>query len=67
MDVDRRSVHAQSQFPTPNRASAVHALRLSMKDCGDYTVFERCMGQATAKRMTWVQGLEYTVSVLKDP
>ena len=41
------------------------SLRLSIKTSGDHTAWERCMGQAKAKRMTWVEGLEYTVNTLR--
>lgn len=41
------------------------ALRLSIKDTGDHSAFERCIGQAKARRMTWVEGLDYTVRTLR--
>jgi hypothetical protein len=42
------------------------ALRASNKeDGGDHSAFNRCMAQAKAKRMTWVEGLEHTIATLK--
>jgi hypothetical protein len=41
------------------------ALRLSTKESGDYAAFERCMVQAKTKRMTRVEGLDYTVKTLR--
>lgn len=42
------------------------ALRTSAKhDGGDLTALNRCMSHAKAKRMSWVEGLEYSIEALK--
>jgi hypothetical protein len=49
------------------RANALlnRALRASAKhDGGDLTALNRCMNHAKAKRMTWIEGLEYSVDAL---
>ncbi len=41
------------------------ALQASGQTSGDYTDFNRCMSEAKAKGLTWVQGLDYTVKKLQ--
>jgi hypothetical protein len=43
------------------------ALRASTKqDGGDHSALNRCMSQAKARRMTWVEGLEYSIATLNS-
>jgi len=43
------------------------ALRLSRRGGeDDYTDFNRCMLHGKAQRMTWVEGLEYTIATLQS-
>lgn len=48
------------QFTLRANSLLEQALKLSLKTSGNNSAFEQCMGQAKAKRMTWVEGLEYT-------
>ncbi len=41
------------------------ALQASGQTSGDYTDFNRCMSEAKARGLTWVQGLDYTVKKLQ--
>ena len=41
------------------------ALNAAGQTTGDYTEFNRCMSEAKAKGLTWVQGLDYTVKKLQ--
>jgi hypothetical protein len=52
------SKRATSLLQAAIRASATH-------DGGDLTALNRCMNHAKAQRMTWVEGLEYSIEALK--
>jgi hypothetical protein len=52
------SQRANTLLNSAIRASAKH-------DGGDLSALNRCMNQAKAKRMTWVEGLEHSIEMLK--
>jgi hypothetical protein len=63
------SYHSESPSEFSQRASTLlnSAIRASAKhDGGDLTALNRCMSQAKAKRMTWVEGLEYSIETLRQ-
>ena len=55
-----------AEFTKHANALLNQALRMSMDRSGDQTSFIRCMSQAKAKRMTWVEGLEFTIATLRQ-
>jgi hypothetical protein len=60
---------SESPAEFTQRANALlnSALRASAKhDGGDLTALNRCMSLAKTKRMTWVEGLEYSIETLKE-
>jgi hypothetical protein len=60
---------SESPAEFSKRATALlnAAIRASAKhDGGDLTALNRCMNQAKAKRMTWVEGLEYSIETLRQ-
>jgi hypothetical protein len=60
---------SESPAEFSKRATALlnSAIRASAKhDGGDLTSLNGCMNQAKAKRMTWVEGLEYSIETLRQ-
>jgi hypothetical protein len=55
-----------SEFTKHANALLHQAVRMSIDSGGDQTAFIRCMSQAKAKRMTWVEGLEFTIATLRQ-
>lgn len=62
MDIAQAS---PAEFTKRANALLHQALRMSIDGSGDQTLFIRCMSQAKAKRLTWVEGLEFTIATLK--
>ncbi len=62
------TVHAMNssgRFSSSKHNLLFNALQASGQTNGDYTAFNRCMSEARAKGLTWVQGLDYTVKKLQ--
>ncbi len=52
------------RFSSSKHNLLFNALQASGQNHGDYTAFNRCMSEARAKGLTWLQGLDYTVKKL---
>lgn len=55
---------SSGRFSSSKHNLLFNALQASGQTNGDYTAFNRCMSEARAKGLTWVQGLDYTVKKL---
>ena len=60
---------SRSETPTKFSARAnrlyAEAQRLSRREAESLEPLDRCMAEAKGLRMTWVEGLEYSISKLK--
>lgn len=59
------AMNSSGRFSSSKHNLLFHALQASGQTNGDYTAFNRCMSEARAKGLTWVQGLDYTVKKLQ--
>lgn len=60
------SLESPEEFSRRANALLLAALKASIKeDGGDQSAFRRCMSNAKAQRMTWVEGLEFTIAMLE--
>ena len=57
-------MNSSGLFSSSKHNLLFNALQASGQTQGDYTAFNRCMSEARAKGLTWVQGLDYTVKKL---
>ncbi len=58
-------MNSSGRFSSSKHNLLFNALQASGQTNGDYTAFNRCMSEARAKGLTWVQGLDYTVKKLQ--
>ena len=58
-------MNSSGRFSSSKHNLLFNALQASGQTHGDYTAFNRCMSEARAKGLTWVQGLDYTVKKLQ--
>ncbi len=61
----RHRMSSSGRFSSRKHNLLFDALNASGQTSGDYTEFNRCMSEAKAKGLTWVQGLDYTVKKLQ--
>ena len=47
------------------KALLAQAVRLATRDRDDLTLLNRLMGEAKQLRMTWIEGLEYSIAQMK--
>ena len=59
------AMNSSGRFSSSKHNLLFNALQASGQTNGDYTAFNRCMSEARAKGLTWVQGLDYTVKKLQ--
>ncbi len=59
------AMNSSGRFSSRKHNLLFDALQASGQTSGDYTDFNRCMSEAKAKGLTWVQGLDYTVKKLQ--
>jgi hypothetical protein len=62
-----RAMESAKQFSARAQDLLHRAIYLSEQRCGDKTVLNQWMAQAKRQRMTWVEGLVYSIQQMQGP